>query len=94
MRWKRMSKKNDAEAIFERLAYYLNDIRELMTPDLQDDIGKVRRLETDLIRAAYWANRYLITRFFSNSNKKSEEEEEEGRDKEWWKRRNTGKYRR
>jgi hypothetical protein len=85
-----MSKKSDVEFTFERLAYYLNDIRELMTPDLQDDIGKVRRLETDLIRAAYWANRYLIARFFSNSNKKDEEEG----DKEWWRRKNAGKYKR
>jgi hypothetical protein len=78
-----MSKKSDAEAVFERLAYYLNDIRELMTPDLMDDIGKMRRLETDLIRAAYWANRYLIVRFFS-SKKKNEDEKKE--DREWWKR--------
>jgi hypothetical protein len=85
-----MSKKSDAEAVFERLAYYLNEIRELMTPDLMDDIGKMRRLETDLIRAAYWANRYLIVRFFSN---KKGEEEEEG-DKEWWRRKNAGKYKR
>jgi hypothetical protein len=78
-----MSKKSDAEAVFERLAYYLNDIRELMTPDLMDDIGKVRRLETDLIRAAYWANRYLIVRFFRSNRKEREEKKE---DREWWKR--------
>jgi hypothetical protein len=78
-----MSKKSDAEAVFERLAYYLNEIRELMTPDLMDDIGKMRRLETDLIRAAYWANRYLIVRFF-RGNKKQEQEKKE--DREWWKR--------
>jgi len=73
----RRYEKSEAEYCLERLAYYINAIKEETATDFSEDIGAVRRLETDLLRATYWANRYLIAKWFTRNRREDGEEQRE-----------------
>ena len=53
----------------ERLSYALNQVSELSTDELMDDIKSLMKLRGALIRALYWTDRIISEKHFESKSR-------------------------